>query len=123
MWRGRYACGMAAAVIQSVGRKGITTKLGGLCDEQRAGDRTRHLGHRDICHNCRGSGAWGLGVKSMNMKDARTICHAHGIYERRAIQAAELMAQAIADDLQALLIDNNVRPLHERVAEYIKVRH
>jgi len=57
------------------------------------------------------------------MKDARTICHAHDIYERRAIQAAELMAQAIADDLQALLIDNNVRPLHERVAEYINIKH
>lgn len=55
------------------------------------------------------------------MKDARTICHQHGIYEKRAIQAAELMAQAIADDLQALLIDNNVRPLHERVAEYLEL--
>lgn len=57
----------------------------------------------------------------MIMKDARTICHAHGIYERRAIQAAELVAQAIAEDLQALLIDNNVRPLHERVAEYLEL--
>ena len=57
------------------------------------------------------------------MRDARTLCLEHNIYERKAIQAAELVAQAIADDLQALLIDNNVRPLHERVAEYIKVRH
>ena len=58
-----------------------------------------------------------------DMKDARTICHAHGIYEKRAIQAAELVANAIADDLQALLLRESNRPLHERVAEYIKVRH
>lgn len=55
------------------------------------------------------------------MKDARTICHQHGIYEKRAIQAAELMAQAIADDLQAMLLHESNRPLHERVAEYLEL--
>lgn len=57
------------------------------------------------------------------MTDPRVLCHQNGIYEKRAIQAAQLTAQAIADELQALLIDNSIRPLHERVAEYINIKY
>lgn len=54
------------------------------------------------------------------MRDPRTMCHEHNIYEHRAIEAAELMAQAIIDDLQAMLLHDSVRPLHERLNEYIE---
>ena len=54
------------------------------------------------------------------MRDPRTLCHDNGIYEHRAIHAAELMALAIAEDLQAMLLHDAVRPLHERLNEYIE---
>ena len=53
------------------------------------------------------------------MKDARTVCHEHDIYEHRAIHAAEIMRQVIIDDLQAMMLQDRIRPLHERLAEYI----
>ena len=56
------------------------------------------------------------------MRDARTVCIEHNIYEHRAIDAAQLMAQVIADDLQAMLLQDHVRPLHERLAEYIDLK-
>ena len=56
------------------------------------------------------------------MRDARTVCHEHDIYEHRAIRAAEVMAQAIADDLQAMLLQDRIRPLHERLADYLNIR-
>ena len=55
------------------------------------------------------------------MRDARTVCHDHNIYEHRAIEAAEIMAQAIADDLQAMLLQDRIRPLHERLADYLNI--
>ena len=57
------------------------------------------------------------------MRDARTICHNNGIYEKKAIYAAELMALAILEDLQAMLLHDTVRPLHERISEYINIKH
>ena len=55
------------------------------------------------------------------MRDARTLCHNNGIYEKKAICAAELMALAIAEDLQSMLLHDTVRPLHERLNEYINI--
>ena len=56
------------------------------------------------------------------MKDARTICHNNGIYEKKAIYAAELMALVITEDLQAMLLHDAVRPLHERLNDYINTK-
>lgn len=44
------------------------------------------------------------------MKDPRTMCYEH---------EAKLMALAIAEDLQAMFLHDAVRPLHERLNEYI----
>ena len=54
------------------------------------------------------------------MRDVRKVCHDHNIYEHRAIWAAEMMQQIIIEDLQTMLLHDTVRPLHERLAEYIK---
>lgn len=56
------------------------------------------------------------------MRDARKLCQEHNIYEKKAIHAAELMALAITEDLQAMLLHDAVRPLHERLNDYINTK-
>ena len=56
------------------------------------------------------------------MRDPRKLCHENGIYEKKAIYAAELIALTIAEDLQAMLLHDSIRPLHERITDYINIK-
>jgi len=53
------------------------------------------------------------------MRDPKKLCREHGLRSYQAERAAELMAQAIAEDVLHILNTYDVRPVHERLAEYI----
>lgn len=56
------------------------------------------------------------------MRNPKTLCRDCGLYSHQAIKGAELMAQAITEDIMAILSTASVRPLHERVAEYLNLK-
>lgn len=53
------------------------------------------------------------------MRNAKQLCMERGIYAHIGIKGAEVMAQAIAEDIWQMLNTASVKPLHERMAEYI----
>lgn len=75
--------------------------------------------HRNTCY----LGCYLSLVGGSFIRDARKLCQEHNIYEKKAIYAAELMVLAITEDLQAMLLHDAVRPLHERLNEYINLKH
>lgn len=56
------------------------------------------------------------------MRDPKKLCREHGLRSYQAERAAELMAQAIAEDVLHILNTYDVRPVHERLAEYINLK-
>ena len=56
------------------------------------------------------------------MRNPRKVCRDHNLYSYQAQKGAEAMAQAIAEDILVILNTTDVRPLHERVAEYLTIR-
>ncbi len=53
------------------------------------------------------------------MKDPRQFCLSKGIYEHRAIEAAQLYAQQVVSDLTKMIEGYPAQPLHERLQDYI----
>lgn len=56
------------------------------------------------------------------MRNPKQLLRQHNLYSYQAQKGAEVMMRAIAEDILAILNTANVRPLHERVAEYIKFK-
>ena len=54
------------------------------------------------------------------MKNAKLLCRKHGLCDYNSVLAAELMADAIAEDVLHILKTYSVRPLHERIAQYFR---
>lgn len=56
------------------------------------------------------------------MRDPKKICKEHGLRSYQAEKAAALMAQAIAEDVLHILNTYDVRPIHERIYQYLKIK-
>lgn len=54
------------------------------------------------------------------MKNIRLLMKKHGLESNEAMLAAEIMADAIADDVLHILNTYSVRPIHERIAQYFR---
>lgn len=54
------------------------------------------------------------------MRNPKKTCMEHGIYAHIGVKGAEVMAQAIAEDILHILQTTSQRPIHERIAEYLK---
>ena len=52
------------------------------------------------------------------MRNPKTLCRDHSLYSYQALKGAELMAQAITEDILAILNTASTKPLYERIAEY-----
>ena len=57
------------------------------------------------------------------MKNPKTVCKEHGLHGLQAQRGAELMAQAIAEDVLHILMSYDVRPIHERIAQYFDFKN
>lgn len=55
------------------------------------------------------------------MNNPRKFCLSKGIYEKRAIEAVEMYANTVADDLRRIMEGFPARPLHERLQDYINI--
>lgn len=56
------------------------------------------------------------------MRNPKEVCKDHNLNSYQAQKGAELMMRAIVEDITTILNTANVRPLHERVAEYLKFK-
>lgn len=56
------------------------------------------------------------------MKNPKSVCKEHNLYSYQAQKGAEAYMQAVAEDITTILATASVRPLHERIAEYIKIK-
>lgn len=57
------------------------------------------------------------------MRNPKTLLKEHNIFTYQAQKGAEIMANAIAEDILHILNTTDVRPIHERLAEYINLKH
>jgi hypothetical protein len=55
------------------------------------------------------------------MRNPKTVCREHGLYSFQAMRGAEAMMRAISEDVLHILLTTDVRPIHERVAEYFNL--
>lgn len=55
---------------------------------------------------------------SVTMRNTKILLKKHGLNSHEATRAAEIMADAIADDVLRILNTCDIRPVHERIAEY-----
>ena len=55
------------------------------------------------------------------MRNPKTLLRQHNLYSYQAQKGAEIMMQAITEDILTILNTTDVRPLHERVAEYLNI--
>lgn len=60
-------------------------------------------------------------INRITMKNPKTVCMDHNLFSYQAQKGAEVMAKAIADDIWNILNTFDVKPLHERVADYLKM--
>lgn len=56
------------------------------------------------------------------MRSPKNVCKEHNLYSYQALKGAEVMANAIAEDILHILNTTEVRPVHERLAEYINIK-
>ena len=56
------------------------------------------------------------------MKSPKQVCRDHNLYSYQAQKGAEVMAAHITEEILAILNTASVRPLHERVAEYLNIK-
>ena len=56
------------------------------------------------------------------MRNPKQLLKEHNLFSYQAQKGAEVMAQAIAEDILHILNTTNVKPIHERVAEYINLK-
>ena len=56
------------------------------------------------------------------MRNPKTLLKQHNLYSYQAQKGAEVMMQAITEDILTILNTTDVRPLHERVAEYLTTK-
>lgn len=56
------------------------------------------------------------------MRNPKQLLKEHNIFTYQAQKGAEIMANAIAEDILTILNTTNIRPLHERIAEYINFK-
>lgn len=57
------------------------------------------------------------------MRNPKQVLRQHNISTYQSIKGAEIMANAIAEDILTILNTASVKPLHERIAEYINFKH
>lgn len=55
------------------------------------------------------------------MRNPKTLLKEHNIFTYQAQKGAEIMANAIAEDILHILNTTDVRPIHERVVEYFNL--
>lgn len=55
---------------------------------------------------------------SVTMRNTKILLKKHGLNSHEATRAAEIMADAIADDVLRILNTCDIRPVYERIAEY-----
>ena len=56
------------------------------------------------------------------MRNPKQLLKEHNIFTYQAQKGAEIMANAIAEDILHILNTTDVRPIHERLAEYIDLK-
>lgn len=56
------------------------------------------------------------------MRNAKQLCKERGLYAHMSVKGAEVMAQAVAEDILHILQTSSVRPIHERIFEYINIQ-
>lgn len=55
---------------------------------------------------------------SVTMRNTKILLKKHGLNSHEATRAAEIMADAIADDVLKILNTYSREPIHERIAKY-----
>jgi 16S rRNA C1402 N4-methylase RsmH len=56
------------------------------------------------------------------MKNVKLLMKKHGLESNEAIRAAEIMADAISDDVLKILNTYSREPIHERIAKYFNFK-
>lgn len=54
------------------------------------------------------------------MKNIKLLLKKHGFESNEAMYAAEIMANAIMDDVLYILNTYSTKPIHERIAQYFR---
>lgn len=57
------------------------------------------------------------------MRNPKTLLKEHSLFSYQAQKGAEVMANAIAEDILHILNTTDIRPVHERLAEYINIKN
>ena len=53
------------------------------------------------------------------MRNPKQLCKEHNLYSYQALKGAEVMAQAIAEDIRQIIFTTSTRPVVERINEYL----
>ena len=56
------------------------------------------------------------------MRNPKQLLKEHNLFSYQAQKGAEAYMQAVAEDITTILATASVRPLHERIAEYINIK-
>lgn len=53
------------------------------------------------------------------MRNPKQLCKEHSLSSYQALKGAEVMAQAIAEDIKQIMLTTSTKPVVERIKDYL----